>query len=442
VNTNAASMVVGDLPMEQSGAALYGKIAKRIIPVLMVSYLLAYLDRVNVGFAKLQMLNDLKFSEAAYGLGAGIFFIGYLLFEVPSNILMMKIGARKTICRIMILWGLISMGMAFVHTPMQFYVMRFLLGVAEAGFYPGIILYLTFWFPSHTRAKMTALFYTAVPLSGMLGAPLSGWIMESMNQFHGVSGWQWVFLIEGLPSVLLGLAIPKLLHDSPEQAPWLTHAEKSRVRADLQIEADRKLRHTGGDSSILAGLRNVRVWHLTLICLCQAVANYGISFWLPTLIKDLGFTSQLHIGLIAAVPFTAAAITLNLFARSSDRRLERRWHTAIPFTMCAMGLVLSVVFRGNVALSLICLTVAAAGAYSVSAMFWSLPSLFLAGMGMAAAIGLINSLGGLGGFLSPFGMGLIREATGSTAIGVYLVAAFALTGALLTLALPRQVVNR
>lgn len=421
---------------------VYQKIAKRILPILIVSYLFAYLDRVNVGFAKLQMLDDLGLSEAAYGLGAGIFFVGYLLFEVPSNILMIKIGAKKTICRIMILWGLISMAFAFVQTPTQFYVLRFLLGVAEAGFYPGIILYLTFWFPSRTRAKMTAFFFTAVPVSGLLGGPISGWILSGMHSIHGLAGWQWLFLIEGLPSVLLGISIPWLLCNCPQDAKWLSAEEKRLVLKELDDEIKRKNREVQGNSSIGAMLRNPKVWVLTTICLGQAVCIYGISFWLPSMIRELGYKDSFQVGLISAIPFAAAAIALNIVGRSSDRRLERRWHTAVPFACAAASLFVSTLLKSEPIFALVALTVATMAAYSATTMFWTLPSLFLSGMGMAAAIGLINSLGGLGGFLSPYVIGMLKDATGSTVYGIYFISAIAGLGALLVLRLPKDVANR
>ncbi|MCY1513392.1 putative tartrate transporter [compost metagenome] len=431
-----------DTAASSSGPAVYGKIARRILPFLIVCYLMAYLDRVNIGFAKLRMLEDLSFTEAAYGLGAGLFFIGYLLFEAPSNILMMKIGAKKTIMRIMVLWGLISMGFAFVQTPTQFYFLRFLLGVAEAGFYPGIILYLTFWFPSRYRGKMLALFVTAIPLSGVIGGPLSGWILQSMDQAHGFAGWQWLFLIEGLPSVLLGLAVPWFLTDSPHQAKWLSAEEKRNVLADLEEDAQRKTQEGGDHSSILAMLADRRVWTMVALCVCQAIGIYGVSFWLPSLVSGLGYQNVLQIGLISAAPFGAAAIALNLVGRSSDRRLERRWHLIGAFLVGAAGLVASVWLHNTPIAALVALTVATAGVYSATTMMWMLPSLFLNGVGMAAAIGVINSIGGLGGFVSPYVIGLIKDSTQSTSGGIYFIAVVAVIGAVLTYRLPKSLVNR
>lgn len=421
-------------------SGVYGRIAWKILPFLIICYLFAYLDRVNVGFAKLRMLEDLQFSEAAFGLGAGLFFIGYLLFEAPSNVLMMKIGAKKTIMRIMLLWGLFSMAFAFVQTPMQFYVLRFLLGVAEAGFYPGIVLYLTFWFPSRFRGRMLGLFMTAIPLSGVIGAPLSGWILHQMHDHSGLAGWQWLFLIEGFPSVVLALMIPWMLTDTPRQAKWLTDDEKRYVESDL--EADVKAKAEGFHPTIMMMLKDRRVWVMVALCLCQAVGIYGVSFWLPSLINGLGYDDPLTIGIISAVPFLAGAIALNVLARSSDKRLERRWHLIAAFGASAIGLSASVVLHQNPVAAIAALTLGAAGVYAASTMMWMLPSIFLGGVGMAAAIGLINSIGGLGGFISPYVMGLIKDATHDTAAGVFFIAAVAVIGAFIAYKLPKTLVNR
>lgn len=428
--------------LEPASQAVYRKIAWKVLPFLIICYLFAYLDRVNVGFAKLRMLEDLQFSETAYGFGAGLFFIGYLLFEAPSNVWMMKVGARKTIMRIMLLWGLLSMGFAFVHTPTQFYVLRFLLGAAEAGFFPGIVLYLTFWFPSRVRGRMLGLFMAAIPLSGVVGAPLSGWIMHSMHDASGMSGWQWLFIMEGFPSVVMALLVPWLLTDEPAQAKWLTDDEKALVRADLEADARTKDGMGGFHASIPAMLKDARVWAMVALCICQAIGNYGVSFWLPSLVKDLGYQDPLIIGLLSAIPFLAGAIALNLIARSSDRRLERRWHLIFGFLVSATGLAASALLHGSPIAALAALTVGTAGVYMATTMMWMLPSIFLGGVGMAAAIGVINSLGGLGGFVSPYMMGIVKDATQSTAGGVYVIAAVAVVGAILAYRLPKQLVNR
>lgn len=428
--------------LPSSHTALYSKVAWKILPILIVCYFFAYLDRVNVGFAKLQMLGDIGMSEAAYGLGAGMFFIGYLVFEVPSNLLMMRIGARKTICRIMVLWGLISVAFAFVTAPWQFYVLRVLLGAAEAGFYPGVILYLTFWFPSHLRGKMTALFFAAVPLSGVIGGPISGAIIEQMHGSIGAHGWQWLFILEGIPSVLIGLCIPVLLTDSPAQAKWLSDEERQIIHKDLEAERKFKTESAVQVAGVGRVFTNGTVWYLIAICLCQTLALNGIAFWLPTLIKSLGIANLTQVGLLSAIPFFCAAVSLYVFGRSADRRLERKWHTAVPFLMVAAGLAVSVQVSQNLALALLFLSIATAGAYTVAGMFWALPSLFLSGLTMAAAIAFINAVGGLGGFFGPSLIGYIKEVTGSTDYGIYFIACTSLLGAVLVSFLPRTIVNR
>ncbi|TFE37915.1 MFS transporter [Paraburkholderia dipogonis] len=411
------------------------------MPFLMVCYVTAYLDRINIGFAKFRMLTNLGLSDSAYGLGAGLFFIGYLLFEVPSNILMVRIGARKTVSRIMILWGVISAGFAFVSTPTQFYVLRFLLGVAEAGFYPGIILYLTYWFPSARRAKMVALFVGAVPLAGMVGSPISGAILSSMDGVGGLAGWQWLFLLEAMPSVVMGLIALALLDDDPKRAKWLSDGERHAIEADLDAEQKATI-DDGGSHTLSTMLCDRKVWHMTLICFCSAICSYGVSFWLPTLVAQLGVGNPLQVGFYTAIPFTAAFILMYLIGRSSDQRRERRWHLVGPFLCVSAGLTSSVYLHDSPFGAMAALSVAAVGAYSTTSMLFSIPGLFLSGVGMAAGVAMINSLGGLGGFVSPYVVGTIKDLTGSTNNGVLFIACMAIVGAALTWALPKKIVNR
>jgi len=427
---------------EAIGDHVYWKIGWRIIPLVMICYFCAYLDRINVGFAKLQMLNDLHLSEMAYGLGSGLFFLGYFIFEIPSNLLMSRIGAKRTLVRIMLLWGVISAGFAFVHAPWQFYVMRVLLGAAEAGFFPGIILYLTYWFPSHVRGRMTGFFYTAIPLSGLIGSPVSGWIMTAYHDSHGLDGWQWLFLLEAVPTIVMGLLLPFLLVDRPCLARWLSEDEKQYVESALEAEELDKLKRAHGNTRIGEVLASGRAWHLIALGICQTAGLYAISFWLPTLIKDIGFSTLEQIGWVSAIPFAAGAVVLNLLCRSSDRRVERRWHTVAAFLMTAGGLVASTWTGHHVVGSLIALSIATAGAYSATTLFWTLPGQFFGGIGAAVAIGLINSMGNFGGFLSPFTIGAVRDLTGSNVYGVYLVSFVSIVGAILVLLLPRSIVNR
>ncbi|WP_342050593.1 MULTISPECIES: MFS transporter [unclassified Cupriavidus] len=417
--------------------AIYRKVSWRLVPFLLLCYVVAYLDRVNVGFAKLQMLNDLKFSETIYGLGAGIFFIGYFLFEVPSNVILHRVGARIWIARIMITWGLISAAMMFVTTPTMFYVLRFLLGVAEAGFFPGIILYLTYWYPAARRGRTTTYFMTAIALSGVIGGPLSGWVMQAFDGHNGWSGWQWMFLIEGVPSVLVGLWVLAYLDDRIGHAKWLTADEKAVLERNIAAEDQHK-----EDPPIGRVLSSPRVWLMAAIYFSFVMGLYGVSFWLPTIIKQTGVSSALHIGLLTAIPYGCAVIGMVLFASSADRRGERRWHIAIPALIGAVGLVLSVHWRADTTLAMVALTLATIGILTTLPLFWSLPTAFLAGTGAAAGIALINSLGNLAGFISPYAVGWLKDATQSTDSGMYLLAACMVVGAALALSVPAAMVSR
>ena len=416
--------------------ATYRKVAWRLIPFLLLCYVVAYLDRVNVGFAKLQMLTDLKFSETVYGFGSGIFFIGYFLFEVPSNVILHRVGARVWIARIMISWGILSACMMFVTTPTMFYVIRFLLGLAEAGFFPGIILYLTYWYPAHRRAKMTAFFMTAVALSGIIGGPLSGWILRDFGGLNGWAGWQWMFLIEGIPSVLIGIVVLFFLDDRIAHAKWLDPEEKALLARNIEADNAGKV-----DEPIGRIFATGRVWLMGLIYFSFVMGLYGISFWLPTIIKQTGIPDALTIGLLSAIPYAFAAVSMVLVARHADATGERRWHIAIPALLGAVGLVLSVVWRADTTLAMAALTLATMGILTTLPSFWSLPTSFLAGTGAAAGIALINSLGNLAGFASPFAVGWLKDLTSSTNSGMYLLAGSLVVGAILTLSVPAPAVR-
>jgi D-galactonate transporter len=410
----------------------YRRIGWRIIPFLIVCYFIAYLDRVNIGFAQLQMKGDLGFSDAVYGLGAGIFFLGYFLFEVPSNLILHRVGARVWIARIMITWGLISALTLFVTTPMQFYVMRFLLGVAEAGFFPGIILYLTYWYPAARRSQMTAWFMSAVPLSGLVGAPVSGWILHHFHGQHGWAGWQWLFLLEGLPAVLLGLITLVVLDNGIAHAKWLSADEKAALQRALDSEAQTKPAH-----SALQGMAQPRVWLMGLIYFSVVIGLYGLSFWLPLLIKSTGVTDPLTIGWLVALPYGVSVVAMILVGRSSDRHHERRWHVAVPALLGAAGLVLSTFWTSDTVLAVAALTLATAGIMVVLPLFWALPNAFLAGSAAAAGIALINALGNLAGFFGPSIIGWVKQATHSTNGGILLLAAFMVLCAVLVLLTPK-----
>jgi D-galactonate transporter len=416
----------------------YRKTAWRLMPFLMLCYLCAYLDRVNVGFAKLQMMNDLALSEAVYGLGAGMFFIGYFLCEVPSNIILHKVGARRWIARIMITWGIISGLFAFVETAWQFYLLRFLLGIAEAGLAPGLLLYLTYWFPSYRRAKMTVLWFIAIPLSGMIGGPLSGWIMDRFNGFHGWTGWQWMFVIEAIPTVVVGLLVLSYLKDGVKDAHWLDDDEKKLINTELAEDAQHKVTH----ASAGAFIRDRRLWLLASIYFCVVMGQYAITFWLPTLVRNAGIADATHIGLLTSLPYCCAIVAMLLAGRSGDRHRERRWHLAIPMMAGAVGLSLAALLGTHISASILSLCLAAAGILSASSMFWMLPTNFLGGVSAAAGIAAVNSFANLAGFCSPYLIGWITTSTGSSAIGMYLITGVLFLGALLVFRIPAALVNR
>ncbi|NRO98767.1 MFS transporter [Paraburkholderia sp. NMBU_R16] len=417
--------------------ATYRKVSLRILPLLLICYLVAYLDRVNVGFAKLQMATDLHLSDAVYGLGAGIFFLGYFIFEVPSNLILHRVGARVWIARIMITWGLVSALTMFVTTPVMFYVMRFLLGLAEAGFFPGIILYLTYWYPANRRGRMTTWFMTAVALSGVVGGPISGYILKAFHGANGWHGWQWLFLLEGIPSIIAGLVVLAALDDRIVHARWLTDDEKRLLARNIEAEDTGK-----EDLKLGAVLTSPRVWLMSFIYFSFVVGLYGVSFWLPTIIKATGVTDAFIIGLLSAIPFAAAVVAMLLVARSADKRRERRWHVALPAIAGAVGLVLSVTWAHQTALAMAALTLATAGIITSLPLFWSLPTAFLAGAGAAAGIAMVNSIGNLAGFLGPYAMGWLKQDTGVNDMGMYLLAAFMVLGALLALSVPARLVNK
>lgn len=417
--------------------ATYRKVAIRFIPFLMLCYVVAYLDRVNIGIAKLNMLADLQFSEAAYGLGAGLFFVGYMLFEVPSNLIMHRVGARLWIARIMISWGLLSGIMAFVSAPWQFYVVRFLLGVAEAGFYPGVILFLTYWFPNRRRAKMTAIFQAGIPVAGLIGGPLSGWILDTFHQVGGHAGWQWVFVLEALPTIPLAIGVLLILTDRVKDARWLTQAQRELIAHDI-AQDDQGRPHMPMSHIV----RDVRIGKIILMTFPAMMALYTLGFYLPTLIKDAGAAGGLQVGLLSAIPYCVAAVAMVAIGRSSDRRRERRWHLAGIMLLGAAGLVASVFAGQNLTLAIISLSVAAAGIISFSPIMWTLPTAFLGGATAAASIGAINSLANLGGFVSPYLIGWIRDTYHSTAPAIFIIAGSLVISALIALSFDPKTVNR
>jgi MFS family permease len=417
--------------------ATYRKIFWRVVPLLFVSYIVAFLDRVNVGFAKLQMAADLGFSDAVYGFGAGIFFIGYFVFEVPSNVVLERVGPRLWIARIMIMWGVISSAFVFVQSEFWFYALRFLLGAAEAGFFPGIILYLTYWFPASRRAQMTALFMTAIAISNVVGSPISGAILQYMDGRSGWRGWQWLFLLEGIPSVLVGCLVLVWLDDGPQQATWLTNAERELVLQRLAADEAAK-RARGNRRHFLDAFLDIRVWALAVVYFCGLLGFYAVSFWMPTIIQELGFEANdfLAVGLLSMIPWGTAALSMVLVSSHSDRSGERRWHAAGSLLVASLGL-LALALIGHAAVpSIIALSLVTAGTASWAATFWSLPTSFLSGTAAAAGIAWINSVGNLGGHFGPDLIGRVRTATNSTEAAFFTLAAFAASGAILMLVLP------
>jgi len=415
----------------------YAKVTRRLVPFLMLCYLAAYLDRVNVGFAKLQMLSDLQWSDTVYGLGAGVFFLGYFLFEVPSNMILHRFGARRWLARIMITWAIISAGFSMVDSPAMFYLMRFLLGVAEAGFAPGVILYITYWFPSARRSKVMGLFFMAIPLASIVGAPLSGWIMERFAGMHGLSGWQWLFALEALPSLLLGIAILFYLDDSIEAAKWLTPEEKAVLQRNIASENSGKVAH----HTVGAFLSDRRLWLLTGVYFCIVMGQYGITFWLPAIVRNAGVGGVGAIGWLAAIPYLVALVCLPLVGRNSDRTGARRLHCGAPMVAAAFALA-ALPFTDGVASAIALLSVAAAGAICGTSQFWALPTAFLGGMTAAAGIATINCIANLAGFFSPSLVGWLNDFTGKQGAGLMLTAAMLLIGAGLVALVPKRAVDR
>ena len=412
----------------EAASGIYSRITWRVTPVVFFCYVLAYLDRINIGYAQLQMKSDLGFSDAVYGLAAGIFFVGYFLFEVPSNLLLVKVGARRTISRIMVIWGLISASMAFIHAPWMFYALRFLLGAFEAGFFPGVILYLTFWFPGAYRGRAIAIFSSATAIAGLVGGPLSGWVLKEASGYAGLAGWQWMFIIEGLPTTLMGVFVFFRLCDGPGKAAWLSTDEKATVERDLRAEQTEADGGRHGLQALWAVVRNPVIYTMALAWFCFICGIYMISFWLPTIIKEMGVSDPLQVGLLAVIPYGISIAAMIAIGVHSDRTLERRWHCAAPAFAAAAGLVGLVFANGNIILSFAMLSLAALGTTTTVPLFWSIPTAYVRGAGAAAGIAFINTLGLVGGFLSPFVLGWIKTSTGSLDWGNWLMAGLMFLG--------------
>ena len=423
-------------PVRRAGTpadeALFAKIGWRLLPLLIVCYIVAFLDRINIGFAQLQMKQTLPFNDAAYAFGASIFFAGYFLFEVPSNLLLEKIGARKTLLRIMLCWGIIAAGMVFVQTTTQFYVMRFLLGAFEAGFFPGIILYLTYWYPGTRRGKVISIFMTATAAAYLIAGPLSGWIMKYMDGLLGYHGWQWLFVTQGLPASLLGVIAFFVLKDKPEQAAWLTPDEKASLRNHLDNDAH--LVRPASHGSFGAMLTDPKVFTLALVYFLVLGAAYTMVFWMPSLIRSWGVADVFLVGMLSAIPPLFGVVGMVLIGRSSDRHLERRRHFFACAALAAIGLFITILAQGNLVLSLVGMTVLTIGQSTLAPLFFAAVSEYLPRKTAAGGIALISSLGNLGPFVMPSITTWLNTSTHSPVTSMYLVIAlFLLSGALLTL---------
>jgi len=404
-----------ELQYEQS---VFRKITVRLIPLLFGCYLVSYIDRVNVGFAKLQMMDDLGMTATAFGFAAGIFFAGYVAFEIPSNLLLLRIGARKTLARIMLLWGIASTATAFVTSEFSFFMVRFLLGAFEAGFAPGVLLFLTFWYPKELRARMMSYILMGTAVAGIITGPVSGLIITHMNGVAGLAGWRWMFIIEAIPALILSVVVLIWLADGPASAKWLNPAELSVVQRAHARDAEAAPQVK--EHSFIGALKQYRVWMLALIYFTISAAGYVLSFWLPTIVSGLGDFSLVQTGLLTAIPFGAAAIMMPVFARSSDRRQERGWHIAIIGAVGVSGILIAVNVD-NPAVALAFFTVGTVGILGTLPIFWALPSEWLTGSAAAGGIAFVNSIGATGGFVAPYLMGYLEDRTGSSTTGLYVV---------------------
>lgn len=424
---------------------LYRKISLRLIPLLFLSYLFAFLDRINVSYAQLQMKPMLGFTDAVYGLGAGIFFLSYVIFEIPSNLWMARSGIRFTLLRIMFLWGLASAGTMFIKTPLHFYIARFLLGLFEAGFFPGVILYLTYWFPADRRGRVTTMFMLAIPVAGLIGGPLSGWIMSALNMKEHLAGWQWLLLLEGVPTSLLGLVCFSYLPDNPLRAAWLNDREKDFLSADLAKDASgigRPVAFSTPRNRLTAGLqllRSFQVWALGFVYFAIACANYAFTFWLPTMLTMAGVGSIFKVGLLSSIPYGVGTLGALTIARSSDLRGERRWHIAGAIVLAALALEASHTIHSSIAVTVMILAGAAFFLFGGGILFWAIPPASFKDDAAPAGIATVSSVGVIGGFISPTLLGWIKTQTGRLDIGISSICVLMITASVvLLLTLPTE----
>ncbi len=407
---------------------LFRKVMLRVLPLAMLGFFLSYLDRVNIGYAQATMSADLGFSNVVYGLGAGLFFVGYFLFEIPSNLILAKVGARKWIARIMITWGIISGLMFIVESEWMFYLLRFLLGVAEAGFIPGILFYMAHWFPASRRGRAWGIFYIALASSGLIGGPVSGFILSGMDGVWGHTGWQWLFVIEAIPTVLLGIIVLFFLQEDYRKVGWLTEPERDRLGTLLAAE-----RVDEAETPLRKVFTSKLIWLLTAVYFSYNFALYGISFWLPTLIGDLGITDAVQVGFLSALPSLAAIVSMVTFGYLSDRAGERRKFIAAAFLLSATGFAICIVAGTDPVWGIVGLCLANAGALSIPAIFWSFQTSMLAGTALAGGIALINSTGNLAGFAAPYLIGFVKDTTGVATVALYITGGIMIVGAILTM---------
>lgn len=424
---------IAAIPSERSSTDLngtYQKVTRRVVPLLFFCYLLAYLDRINIGYAQLQMRFDLHFSDAVYGLGASMFFVGYVLFEIPSNVLLKKIGARKTMLRIMLCWGVVSMSTMFVSNSLEFYVARFFLGVFEAGFFPGILYYLTLWFPADRRARIVAFFMAATVAAGLISGPVSGYLLQNMNGVHGLRGWQWMFLLEGLPTVLLGIATYLLLVDRPCDASWLSAVEKDAMTRDI---AEKSRGVPSQTAPVHKVFRNRAVYTLSALYFAMSFAAYALSFWMPSMIERAGAAGLQRIGTLSLIPYACGVVAMIWYSRHSDRTRERRWHFVFAVLLCAVALALCNWTEGLLWTSVALISLALAAIISSFPVFWAVATSVLRRESAAVGIAIITSLGAVSGVICPYAIGLIKTSTGSLDAGLYVCSALLLVASVVML---------
>ena len=418
--------------MDTAQRATLARVTRRIIPFAFICYVVAYIDRVNIGFAAKELQGDLGLSDTQYGLGAGLFFLGYCLFEIPSNLILERVGARLWMARIMVGWGLVSMATMFIRDVPTFYAARVLLGIAEAGFFPGMVLYLTYWIPAAERARNNALFMTAAPIAMIVGAPVSGALLK-LDGWLGLQGWQWLFLVEGLPAVVLGVMALWVFTDRPEQAQWLEPAQREWLAGTMAAERAARGRH--GHGSLKASFSSGKVWLLSTAYMLNALVTYGVFLWLPKILSDASGFTGMRLSLLTAIPFVAALVGMVIIGAHSDRTGERKWHVAACALTAATGLVLAVLFRDSVPLLVLSFALSQVGQRSVMSVFWSIPPMILGGAGAAAGIALINSIGNLGGYIGPTVMGSLRQSTNSYTAGLLFLAGALVLEAILIVSL-------